>query len=174
MTPEQKKTLKCVVKWFKICEREKYDIPRCSISFAVHAEKSSLLNRLLDGKRPYKFPPPKSFSYPWYELLEREYGSGWMDVSENKHAPGKLIVNQSSWTIIKKFSDKRYLVSYNEKEGSVWSIINTGATDSEIEEWKSKSHISRLSDKEIDKYIGERSSRLWTLSLIELGKNCLI
>lgn len=36
-------------------------------------EHSSLLRRLLEGKEPFDEPPPRSYSYPWYELLE----NGW-------------------------------------------------------------------------------------------------
>jgi hypothetical protein len=32
--------------------------------------KSALFARLLEGKEPLPFPPPTSFSYPWYDLVE--------------------------------------------------------------------------------------------------------
>jgi hypothetical protein len=33
--------------------------------------KSALFARLLAGKDPLPYPPPTSFSYPWYELIEQ-------------------------------------------------------------------------------------------------------
>jgi hypothetical protein len=38
---------------------------------------SSLFRRLLDGKQELPFPPPLSFSFPWYDVIE---GSGPWDV----------------------------------------------------------------------------------------------
>lgn len=32
--------------------------------------KSALLKRISEGKRPLAFPPPTSYSYPWYEIIE--------------------------------------------------------------------------------------------------------
>ncbi len=33
-------------------------------------EKSALFWRLLNGKEPLPMPPPTSYSYPWYEIIE--------------------------------------------------------------------------------------------------------
>lgn len=39
-------------------------------TFPVDVDHSALLNYLLDGNRPFKNPPPKSYSYPDYKMAE--------------------------------------------------------------------------------------------------------
>ncbi len=43
---------------------------RSEMGLSVGHPKSRLFARLLDSKAALPFPPPKSFSYPWYEVIE--------------------------------------------------------------------------------------------------------
>ena len=56
----------CVKKWLEICEQNGKSVgPK-------NAENSSLLRRLLSGKKAFDFVPPYRFGYPAWELLEND------------------------------------------------------------------------------------------------------
>lgn len=65
--------------------------------------KSALFARLLDGKAALPFPPPTSYSYPWYEVIE---GQGpfkvLVDVGDSAHWGGRatLGINQCPWLLV--------------------------------------------------------------------------
>lgn len=66
----------------------------------ISLQHSSLFKRILKKQKLFLYPPPKSYSYPWYELLEK----GEDDIVEH-HAftdnNKKMIsINQSQWEII--------------------------------------------------------------------------
>ena len=87
-------------------------------------EKSKLFGRLLRGMRPYYIPPPISYSYPWFEIIDdwdkphrvvidglRQYddgtvvallGGGWWPVVERSDTeqhgiPIEMVVRHSCW-----------------------------------------------------------------------------
>jgi hypothetical protein len=75
--------------------------------------KSALFARLLDGKPALPYPPPTSFSYPWYELIEipgQHHVSigGGMPVTGIAHWDGgivtdeHIVLNQCTWGILGK------------------------------------------------------------------------
>jgi len=51
----------------------KADVPVMGLlrHFYHPGPQSALFARLLAGREPLSFPPPTSFSYPWYALIER-------------------------------------------------------------------------------------------------------
>ncbi|MDA8154525.1 MAG: hypothetical protein M0003_17730 [Acidithiobacillus sp.] len=78
-------------------------------------EKSALFWRLLNGKEPLSMPPPTSFSYPWYEIIEkpgphmvgdigfRAYGKPLgqhLAAIRGTDVEDHLFINQCDWTVI--------------------------------------------------------------------------
>lgn len=75
--------------------------------------KSALFARLLEGKQPLPFPPPTSYSYPWYDIIETpgkyqvSIGAPWSSANapneEGMPGEGKYIVlNQCAWEIVRE------------------------------------------------------------------------
>lgn len=73
--------------------------------------KSALFARLLDGKPPLPFPPPTSFSYPWYTIIEdngphsvRLGGAPTLAslINGASGASGEfsLFINQCDWSVL--------------------------------------------------------------------------
>ena len=84
---------------------------------SVDLRKSSLFERLIEGKRVFSIPPPCSFSYPWYSLLEETGPQScefWIAGTESEPlVSGTPIINQSaSWLIEEKRSESEYIVSF--------------------------------------------------------------
>jgi hypothetical protein len=63
---EQERTLQAVAEWLEVLAESNYGMPTSS-----DVDHSALLHRLLEGKDPLPDPPPRSMSYPWYELIEK-------------------------------------------------------------------------------------------------------
>ncbi|MDD2748053.1 MAG: hypothetical protein PHG39_10955 [Acidithiobacillus ferrooxidans] len=78
-------------------------------------EKSALFWRLLNGKEPLLMPPPTSYSYPWYEIIEepgphqvgdigfRAYGKplgGELAALRGMDHEDHLFINQCGWTVL--------------------------------------------------------------------------
>jgi hypothetical protein len=75
--------------------------------------QSALFARLLEGKPALPYPPPTSYSYPWYDIIEKpgQYHvsicAPWStiasptDIAEFNEGD-KLILNQCAWTILRK------------------------------------------------------------------------
>lgn len=61
--------LDCVTKWITI--REDNGLGPAGVPDPYH---SALLPRLLSGDKPLESPPPKYFSRPWYDIVEKEEG----------------------------------------------------------------------------------------------------
>jgi hypothetical protein len=64
--------------------------------------KSALFARLLSGKPPLPYPPPTSYSYPWYALIDDGYSDNVSldGFSTDLGKPG-VIINQSFWSIVR-------------------------------------------------------------------------
>lgn len=60
--------------------------------------KSALFSRLLAGGEPLPFPPPTSFSYPWYELIEKP-GSHIVHSVGVAGGADHILLNQCAWKI---------------------------------------------------------------------------
>jgi len=82
---------------------------------AVHqiSPKSALFARLLEGKHALPYPPPTSFSYPWYEIIEKAGPhhvmiGGGVSMAGIAHCDGgigtdeHIVLNQCTWTILHK------------------------------------------------------------------------
>ncbi len=65
--------------------------------------KSRLFARLLQGKPPLQFPPPTTYSNPWYELIEDGFSDkvfldGFVDLYGQEPNTG-ILINQCVWNI---------------------------------------------------------------------------
>lgn len=96
--------------------------------------KSALFRRLLSGREPFPVPPPTSYSYPWYGLLDApgprsvSIGGGGTLASEIRAADideflqgthESLMVNQDAW-IIERCNDsaRRLMAQWSSEEAS--------------------------------------------------------
>jgi len=67
--------------------------------------KSALFARLLSGKPALPYPPPTSYSYPWYEVIE-EPGPFPVSIRSQLAADGRpgasdeIVIDQCSWKIV--------------------------------------------------------------------------
>lgn len=90
--------------------------------------KSALLNRIADGRLPLVYPPPCSFSYPWYDVIE---GDGPWEVQVDAGATlgtflrgmlgqdrlglaRSVSINQSLWRVLRRRNDDCLIVSYGD------------------------------------------------------------
>lgn len=95
---------------------------------AADVDHSSLLRRLLSGKEPLPFKPPKRYSYPDYALGEGESRIA-TEVWETKNSwldnPNQdlLIIDQSRWHIIERRADGGYVVEWPDEPGSRYEVV---------------------------------------------------
>ena len=82
-------------------------------------DHSSLLRRLLLGKKVFKYPPPLSLSYPAYELLEN--GSMQCEafklnsVLKGHTGQDMMIINQHGYKIISDNGNEEYELEYGDR-----------------------------------------------------------
>lgn len=96
-----------LVKYIEIA-REQYG--REWLPQQVDICKSALFNRMLSGKEPLPFAPPRAFSYPRYDIFDEP--NKIHEAFEVVQDGDTLIINQCPWCIIQKVSDDEYLVKY--------------------------------------------------------------
>jgi hypothetical protein len=101
----------CIQHWAQLT---KPDLSHAETGMGLYCDlsHSALFSRLLSGKKPLPTPPPTSFSYPWYELLDDGHVESvevWFDEQ------GGLVINQNGqWQLIEKQSDDEYVIAYGE------------------------------------------------------------
>lgn len=86
--------------------------------------KSALFSRLLSGKQPLKNPPPVSFGYPWFDVIE---GDGPWDIFDlclkARFSPSRIteakrntidtvVLNQDAWNIVRYISESAAIVTH--------------------------------------------------------------
>lgn len=94
-------------------------------------EKSALFWRLLNGKEPLPMPPPTSFAYPWYEIVEnpgphpvgdiwfRSYGrllDSRLAELRGTDREDHLFIQQCGWTVL----------SRNAAAQEMWNVMQDG------------------------------------------------
>ncbi len=89
--------------------------------------KSRLFARLLQGKPPLPVPPPTSFSYPWYELIEDGFSE---NVSLDGFADGfgtpvhqGIRLNQAVWKIMLHNAAAKSLMAFSLKIAKTKSMV---------------------------------------------------
>lgn len=98
----------------------------------AEVDHSALLRRLLSGKPPLPEPPPRSFSYPWYELIETGEDTCFVEIITehvalwNHGSPEDpvIIVNQNpEWRLQRR--DGEDLIVTNPRAPGEWRLTNT-------------------------------------------------
>ena len=102
------------------------------LSSEVLDEKSALFSRLLDGKNPLLYPPPCSYSYPWYSVIEDE---GPWNLSLDAHSVDELYwenlmgentiaIEQTPWKVLEEISSNEVIVTFGywEDLGFKWRL----------------------------------------------------
>lgn len=93
-------------------------------------DHSSLLRRILEGGPVYEHAPPRAFSYPWIDLLEKRTVEG-NDVFVH---PGELNLNQSRWRIVGEPSPGVYEAEW--AAGHPWRV-RVEPMESKLPDWLS-------------------------------------
>ncbi len=110
--------IQATFKWLQLRAYHGCDTEVSPTRFRVDAQHSALLERLLEGKDPLPEPPPKSFGYPWYHLIE----DGCAEHVEVKlYLPNQgepaLLVNQTLWTILEGGTGPTWVATYEFQVG---------------------------------------------------------
>lgn len=126
-----------VIEWIDTVAKARGEYNKPSTADVTH---SALLMRILGGRKPHTVPPPRSYSYPWYELLEpgnegKDFqceASVWLRGEDGVETD--LLINQTRWSILKVVEpNKRYRVRYA-KDYPVFEVWDTGAN--EVHPWR--------------------------------------
>jgi len=107
-----------LIKWLELREEGGYEFPSSLDQLKLSMIKSALLERLSEGKEALPVPPPKSYSYPWYSLIEKGEGTSsdvWQaDTWVNELYNGStLFISQCPWKILSKINDEEWLAAYS-------------------------------------------------------------
>lgn len=132
MSPDElHRVTMAVSEWVRLRDRPDYS----AALTPAEVQHSALLQRLLMGKPALAEPPPRSYSYPWYDLIENGHSTCecWEMTDEQLSTMGRteptLVVNQSPWTILRKDGDA-FVVTHPRAPGE-W-IVRPG-TDEELD-----------------------------------------
>jgi hypothetical protein len=101
------------------------DEKRIGINYSID-ESSALFYRLLNNKKGLVYPPPCSYSYPWYSVIEED-GPWELDLEleinnsfwDNLLGNRCIMIDQTPWKIVKKVSDIEYHITYGK-----WESLN--------------------------------------------------
>jgi hypothetical protein len=157
------KIIEALSTWFQLAKENGYD-PGAHGNLGVQIQHSSLLRRLLEGKCVFKYAPPKSFSYPWIELIEhgktttmihRDY---WREDDWHGRPGPWLFLNQTPWLIV--------------EEGDKWCIADSVSLSDrkQLKVWRIKVEIrdtlvtdgfwsSEVSPEDREKYVRESNEK---------------
>lgn len=113
-----------LLRWLEIYATENPDWAPLDLDQLVQLradiDHSALLQRLLSGKEPLPHPPPLSYSYPDYELVETGRGIPH-EVWEAESHPGYLFIDQDRW-IIKERGHEKWWVEHPSNPEVVWFV----------------------------------------------------
>ncbi|MGZ5817871.1 MAG: hypothetical protein ACXWJD_03905 [Burkholderiaceae bacterium] len=116
LTEEQRARYEwAVTEYARIQEENRLRLKQTGETAASHeiGPQSALFARLLEGKTALPYPPPTSYSYPWYDIIEKpgphhvSIGGG-VSVAGIAHwdggigSDGHIVLNQCSWSIVHK------------------------------------------------------------------------
>lgn len=123
--------IRALIRWLEIRAEFGTPFPGSLISLTTDIAHSSLLERLLAGREPLLKPPPKRYSYPWYELVEdgqarlsADYEVFFLSAADSAlWSPDRRLVNicQHLWTIVGE-RDGSFILTYDADPDSRWSL----------------------------------------------------
>lgn len=128
----------CLRKWLEIKESEGHRVDLDSVNL-VDVAHSSLLNRIINEEIIFPEPPPRAYSYPWYDLIENKCAQLFKyEVFFDDHSEEPMVgICQSLWKIVENTSTNKYIVTYsaghNDKERwseSRWLLEKTEQDES--------------------------------------------
>lgn len=106
---------------------------------AIDMEKSCLLRRLADGKKPFKEPPPTRYSAPWYALLEAgsaRVNDVYLDPEGTRWwGDPVIVIGHCVWLIEKEESKQDFVCRYSirsrldetdRRSSTTWRISSDG------------------------------------------------
>lgn len=80
--------------------------------------QSALFARLLDGKAALPHPPPTSFSYPWYDIVETP-GQYHVAIGVGRESSDqRILLNQCVWEVMRKDAAASAFLSFLQKLAS--------------------------------------------------------
>ena len=118
----RKQIAQSVVSWLTILVLEGRRYQNRLHRMSVDLDHSALLRRLLEGKPPLPVPPPSSYGYPWYELVD----NGFAEPTDVRvRSSEELSINQFPWRIRECRGPLEWLVSYD-RDPRVWRVWSIG------------------------------------------------
>jgi hypothetical protein len=121
----ENKIIKAISTWYGIKNKS----PFKGICLEADLKHSGLFERLMNNKEPLPNPPPLNHSYPWYDLIENgesEILEPFMAPDDDSFFRGHLIIEQHPWKIVKKISDKEWLVPHERTPNEIWKVWMDG------------------------------------------------
>ena len=141
----RRRILYCILVWLSICGENGRAFPESLVRLRIEMEHSALLQRLIEGKNPLPEPPPLSFSYPWYDLIDK----GWavpFEVLDSKGTCAEktfgdraLFINQTRWRIVRRPKKGEWVVRHIRAPG-LWRVWESGIRSyqdggKEVKQW---------------------------------------
>ena len=81
-------------------------------------DHSALFQRILNNKKIYKNIPPRAYSYPWYDLLDKKEVTATVSIHhDNKLNVNYLLINQTRWEIESAWKDTMFKAKHG-----IWEI----------------------------------------------------
>lgn len=130
--------------------------------------KSRLFARLMEGKSPLPFPPPTTYSSPWYELVEDGFSDkvfldGFVDLYR-KGAQAGILINQCVWNVLHENAAASELRVLRDRIKNTRSLVLTPQESAEAK------IILRKKPEWIIKHGRNREFRLYLCRIKRQGK----
>lgn len=155
---ELPKEVEALFKVLEIREINGYGFPSDLNQLIVAIRKSALFHRLMEGKEALPVPPPRSYSYPWYSLIEDGYGfpyEVWKDENNMFGFPA-VGIDQSIWKLEEELGENDYIVRY----------FISRANDERFES-ETKWHVYRIGSRIPQSTQLGSSNFLWKIERVE-------
>jgi len=145
-----------------VCTRALFDF--MSPSQPGH-EKSALFSRILNGQEALPYPPPLSFSYPWYELIDNK-NEHPVQIGFFPNNPNQILINQCVWQV--DHSNLDVLLLYE-----LFAKVTAGDFDCDpidVEKYQTEPSIDLLAKKAKQIKFHVKYSDDWPPFLISMGR----
>jgi hypothetical protein len=121
MDKQTREIIRAISTWIEVAEQWGYTVRVYNL--LVDADHSSLLRRILDGKKVHDVPPPVSYSYPNYALLDDGVSYAeevWERDGFESLADGGMpvVIEQTVWKGLERLPDgwiARYPMGHGDK-----------------------------------------------------------
>lgn len=120
----------CFTRYVSICEKS-LGVEYFPITYNylwIQLCHSSLYPRLLRGLEPLEKPPPKSYSRPWYSIIENQKGES-SNVFYHESWEPHINIEGDLWLLETIINDKEFVVKYPTYPDLLWSLKCVGSDD---------------------------------------------